>query len=548
MQREQLEFDVLFVGAGPANLAGAIHLKQLAAQQGREIEVCVIEKAAAVGGHSLSGAVLDPRALSELMPDYRDKGCPIEETDLRDGVFYLTPTGRFRVPYTPPYLHNAGCAVVSLSKLCSWLGGIAEELGVNVFPGFAGVEVLTDDAGRVLGVRTGDKGINRDGKPKSNAEPGVDLLAKVTVFGEGPKGSLLRELGRRLGVFDGRQPQVFETAVKEVIEIPADGAFARSPYTVLHTFGYPLGLDTKGGGFLYRMRDHRVSLGLVIGLDYENPMLEPYQEFLRFKRHPLIAEIIRGGKVLQQGAKTLAAGGYYTIPRLALDGALIVGDSASMLNVQRLKGIHTAMKSGMLAAEAALDAIASGEVGAHRLRSYQDRVAASWIRDELYAARNFGQALSLRGIAKFVALGAQMVSGGRGLVDPMRTVDDATTLAPGRHRDVPPVTDLDGTLYLDKLTGVYLSGTAHEEDQPCHLVIPDRELCVTRCWDTFRSPCTRFCPGQVYEMEPVEGGRPRLKLNPSNCLHCKTCEIKDPFHNILWTCPEGGGGPNYTIV
>ena len=548
MQHEQLEFDVLFVGAGPANLAGAVHLKQLAQQQGRELEVCVIEKAASIGGHSLSGAVLDPRALRELMPDYAARGCPIEQTDLRDGVFYLTPSGRFRLPYTPPYLHNAGCVVISLSKFCAWLGGIAEELGVNLFPGFAGVEALTDESGRVVGVRTGDKGINRDGKPKSNVEPGVDLMAKVTVFGEGPKGSLLRELGRTLGLFNGRQPQVFETAIKEVIEIPADGAFARSPDTVLHTFGYPLGLDTKGGGFLYRMRDNRVSLGLVIGLDYENPMLEPYREFLRFKKHPLIAEIIRGGKVLQQGAKTLAAGGYYTMPRLAVDGAVFVGDSASMLNVQRLKGIHTAMKSGMLAAETVLEALAADDLSARTLRSYADRVEASWIKTELWAARNFGQALSRKGPAKFVLLGAQMVSGGRGLVDPLATVDDATTLQPAREPEAPPVQDLDNTLYLDKLTGVYLSGTAHEEDQPCHLVIPDRELCVTRCWDTFRSPCTRFCPGQVYEMEIVAGGRPRLKLNPSNCLHCKTCEIKDPFHNILWTCPEGGGGPNYTVV
>lgn len=548
MQREQLEFDVLFVGAGPANLAGAIHLKQLAGRQGREVEVCVIEKAAAVGGHSLSGAVMDPRALAELMPEFKEKGCPIEETDLRDGVFYLTPGGQIRLPYTPPFLHNDGCFVVSLSKLCAWLGAVAEELGVNLFPGFAGVEALTDDTGRVVGVRTGDKGVNREGKPKSNVEPGVDLLAKVTVFGEGPKGSLLRELGRTHGIFQGRQPQVFETAVKEVIELPAGGPFARSPYTVLHTFGYPLGLDTKGGGFLYRMRDNRVALGLVVGLDYEDPMLEPYQAFLRFKRHPLIADVIRGGKVLQQGAKTLAAGGYYAMPRLAVDGALFVGDSASMLNVQRLKGIHTAMKSGMLAAETALEALAAGDASARVLQSYPERVEASWIKTELHRARNFGQALSRKGVVKFLLLGSQMVSGGRGLVDPMATVDDATTLKPGRLEEAPPVQNLDGQLYLDKLTGVYLSGTAHEEDQPCHLVIPDRELCVTRCWDTLRSPCTRFCPGQVYEMEPVDGGRPKLKLNPSNCLHCKTCEIKDPFHNILWTCPEGGGGPNYTVV
>jgi electron-transferring-flavoprotein dehydrogenase len=549
MGREKLEFDVLFVGAGPANLAGAIHLKKLAQQQGRDIEVCIIEKAESIGAHSLSGAVLDPKALIDLMPDFREKGCPIEETDLRDGVFYLTATGQLRLPYTPPYMHNEGCFIISLSKFCAWLGTIAEELGVNIFPGFAGVEALYDEAGRrVIGVRTGDKGVNKDGKPRTNFEPGVDLLAKVTVFGEGPKGSLIREVGTKLGIFAGQMPQVFETAVKEVIEIPAASPFLTSPFTVLHTFGYPLGLNTKGGGFLYRMKENRVSLGLVVGLDYEDPVLEPYQEFLRLKKHPLIADIIRDGKVLQQGAKTLAAGGLYTMPQLAVDGALFVGDSASMLNVQRLKGIHTAMKSGMLAAETILTAMGKGDVSAATLGDYRVKVDGSWIRNELYAARNFGQALSQKGIAKFITLGAQFVTGGRGFVDPMNITDDASTLQAGHFRPPTQVQDLDGKLYLDKLTGVYFSGTKHEEDQPCHLLIPDTELCVTRCWETFRSPCTRFCPGQVYEMIQEEGGRRRLKLTPSNCLHCKTCEIKDPFKNIVWTCPEGGGGPNYSIV
>jgi electron-transferring-flavoprotein dehydrogenase len=548
MEREQLEFDVVFVGGGPANLAGAIHLKHLAAQAGREVEICLIEKAESIGAHSLSGAVLDLRALAELLPDYRQRGCPIEETDLRDGVYYLTPRSQIRLPMTPAFMHNAGCAVISLSKFCAWLGSVAEELGVNIFPGFSGEEALYDESGRrVVGVRTGDKGIGKDGKPKSNMEPGVDLRAAVTVLGEGPKGSLLREIGKTLGIFDGKMPQVFETAIKEVIELPAESGLQNLPFTVVHTFGYPLGMDTKGGGFVYRMQENRVALGLVVGLDYENPMLEPYQEFLRFKRHPLIAGMIRGGKVLQQGAKTLAAGGWYTMPQLAVDGALFVGDSASMLNVQRLKGIHTAMKSGMLAAETALAALDRGDASFAVLREYAARVESSWIRTELFAARNFGQALSQKGLGKFITVGAQMVSGGRGFLDPMKTIEDAATLKPGHASAAPPVADLDGKLYLDKLTGVYFSGTQHEEDQPCHLVIPDPELCVTRCWETYRSPCTRFCPGQVYEMEE-DGGRPRLKLNPSNCLHCKTCEIKDPFKNIIWTCPEGGGGPKFTIT
>jgi electron-transferring-flavoprotein dehydrogenase len=549
VEREQLEFDVLFVGGGPASLAGAVHLKQLAQKKGSELEVCIIEKAESIGAHALSGAVLDLKALKELIPDYLAKGCPVEETDLRDGVFYLTPTGKFRLPYTPGYMHNAGCAVISLSKFCVWLGGVAEELGVNIFPGFAGTEALYDETGtRVIGVRTGDKGVNKEGKPKGNFEPGVDLLAKVTVFGEGPKGSLMREVGKKLGLFDGKLPQAFETAVKEVVEIPAESPFLSGPFTVLHTFGYPLGLDTKGGGFLYRMKDNRVALGLVVGLDYEDPMLEPYQEFLRFKKHPLVAEIIRGGKVLQQGAKTLSAGGYYTVPQLAVDGAVFVGDSASMLNVQRLKGIHTAMKSGMLAAEAIIAAVEKGDVSAGVLGVYAEKLKASWVWKELHQARNFGQALSQKGLAKFITLGAQFLSGGRGFVDPLKIVDDAGTMAPGHLRAPTSVAELDNKLYLDKLTGVYLSGTKHEEDQPCHLLIPDPEICVGRCWEAFRSPCTRFCPGFVYEMEENADGRPRMKLNPSNCLHCKTCEIKDPFKNIVWTCPEGGGGPGYSIV
>jgi electron-transferring-flavoprotein dehydrogenase len=446
-------------------------------------------------------------------------------------------------------MHNEGCHIISLSKLCAWLGTVAEELGINVFPGFAGTEALYDESGkRVIGVRTGDKGLNKDGQQKSTFEPGVDLLAKVTVFGEGPKGSLLREVAQKIGIFTGRMPQVFETAVKEVIEIPSESPFLKSPDSVLHTFGYPLGLDTKGGGFVYRMKENRVSLGLVVGMDYEDPMLEPYQEFLRFKKHPLIADIIRGGKVLQQGAKTLSAGGLYTMPQLAVDGALFVGDSASMQNVQRLKGIHTAMKSGMLAAEAILSAIEQNDFSVAALREYALKVDASWIKTELYEARNFGQALSQKGLAKFITVGAQYVSGGRGFVDPLKIVDDSTTMKAGSLRAATSVQDLDNKLYLDKLTGVYMSGAKHEEDQPCHLVIPDPNLCLTRCWDTFRSPCTRFCPGQVYEMIQEEGGRRRLKLTPSNCLHCKTCEIKDPFKNIIWTCPEGGGGPNYSIV
>ena len=549
--REALEFDVLFVGGGPANLAGAIHLMNLAQQAGKEIEVCLIEKAETIGSHSLSGAIMDPVAIKELMPDYLDNGCPIETAECRDEFYYLTPTGKIKVPYTPGYMHNDGCHIISLSKYCAWLGEQAEALGVMVFPGFAGTEVLYD-GDRVIGIRTGDKGIDKDGNKRPNFEPGVDLMAKVTVFGEGPKGSLLRELGKKLGIFDGKMPQVFETAVKEVIEIPESSPFVASDTTVLHSFGYPLGLNTKGGGFLYKMKDNRVALGFVVGLEYENPLLEPYQAFLNFKKHPLIAEIIAGGKVLQQGAKTLPAGGYYSMPRLAVDGALIVGDSAAMLNIQRLKGVHTATKSGMLAAETVMAAVDSGDYSVEALGAYQQKIDDSWIKKELFAARNFGQALSQKGFGKFITIGAQYLTGGRGFTDPMPMEEDSSSLqkvSDAAGAGVPAeVQDLDGKLYLDKLTGLYLSGTTHEENQPCHLVIPDTNLCITDCYENYRCPCTLFCPAQVYELEEESDGTKRIKLNPSNCLHCKTCEIKDPYKNITWTCPEGGGGPKYSIV
>lgn len=336
-------------------------------------------------------------------------------------------------------------------------------------------------------------------------------------------------------------------------EIPAVSPFLSSGKTVVHTFGYPLGLDTKGGGFLYKMKDNRISVGLVVSLDYEDPMLEPYEAFLRFKKHPLIAEIIAGGKVLQQGAKTLPVGGYYTMPLLSVAGALLVGDSASMLNAQRLKGIHTAMKSGMLAAETIVRALETKDFSRESLSGYETAVKNSWIETEHRKARNFSQALSRKGWRKFLHIGAQYVTAGRGLIDPMPITSDDRTLQklsgePAQLKAASGLDNLDGELYVDKLTGVYLSGTQHEEDQPCHLIVHDTDLCVTQCFETYRSPCTRFCPAQVYEMVEEPPGTRRLHLNPSNCLHCKTCEIKDPYENITWTCPEGGGGPRYTIV
>jgi len=553
--REEMEFDVLFVGGGPANLAGAIHLMNVAGRKGLKLEVCIIEKGSTIGSHSLSGAILDPVALKELIPDYIEKGCPVESAECKESFYYLTPDSSFHMPFTPKYMHNNGCFIISLSKFTAWLGEIAEDMGVNIFPEFPGTEILYDSGHtRVLGAATGDNGIDKNEKPKSNFEQGINLIARATVLGEGSRGSLTKDVGQKMGIFNGKMPQVFETAIKEVIELPENSPFIASDTTVLHSFGYPLGLNTKGGSFLYKMKNNMISLGLVVGLDYEDPALEPYEAFLQYKKHPLIANIIKDGKVLQQGAKTLSAGGLYTIPKLSVDGALFVGDSASMLNIQRLKGVHTAMKSGMLAAEAIISAVEKNDFTRNTLALYDASFEKSWIKDELYEARNFTQAMAKKIISMSMHLGAQYFTSGRGIKDPLKiTPDNSTlkTLSPKQAEmiDAKIKEEVDGRLYIDKLTGVYLSGTQHEEDQPCHIIIHDFDICSNECYQLYRNPCTRFCPGEVYEIKKDEiSNKIELKLNPSNCLHCKTCEIKDPFKNITWTCPEGGGGPAYSIM
>lgn len=552
--REQIEFDVLFVGGGPASLAGAIHLMKLARARGLDLEVALIEKGANIGSHALSGAVLNPIALKELIPDYGEAGCPIE-TDVRGDAFYfLTGKRHHRVPFVPKYMHNKGFHIISLSKFVAWLGGVAEGLGVNIFPGFAGKEVLYgQDERTIIGVRTGDKGIDKDNVPKANFEAGIDILAKVTVFGEGPRGSLLQAASKNLHIFAGRMPQVFETGIKEVIQLTETNYFSVSPANDIHTFGYPLGLDTHGGGFIYEMKDNRVSLGLIVALSYQDPMLDLYKEFIRFKRHPFVSELIKGGRVIEQGARTIVSGGYYTVPKLAVDGGLFVGGSAAMLNPPALKGIHTSMKSGMLAAEAILEAFGKGDFTQKTL-SYDDQLEKSWLKKELYLGRNFTQTASKKGLLKFLHMGAQYLTGGRGILDKMPIEEDAKTLtclkdAPATRTKIYEGQTYDDTLFVDKLTGVYLSKTKHREDQPCHLIVHDPDLCVSTCFDAYRCPCTRFCPGNVYELEIDDRGRAkRLKLNPANCLHCKTCEIKDPYGNITWICPEGGDGPGYTVA
>ncbi|MBW2035997.1 MAG: electron transfer flavoprotein-ubiquinone oxidoreductase [Deltaproteobacteria bacterium] len=551
--REKIEFDVLFVGGGPANLAGAIHLMQLATSKGIHLEVAMIEKGAEIGCHALSGAVLNPIALAELMPDYREKGCPIEVDVRGEELRFLTETSQYRVPFVPRYMKNRGFHIISLSRFVRWLAEIAEGLGVNIFPGFAGKEVrYASDRKTVIGIRTGDKGLGKDGRPRANFEPGIDILAKVTVLGEGAGGSLLREVSGALNIFSGKMPQTFETGIKEVIELPEGNYFLSSRGNVIHTFGYPLGLNTHGGGFIYQMKDNRVSVGFVVGLSYRDPMLDLYEEFMRFKRHPFAQRIISGGRVLEHGARTLTSSGYYSIPKLSVDGAVFVGTGASMLNAPALKGIHTSMKSGMLAAETMIEAFQKGDFTQDTLNCYQELIESTWLKEELYRGRNFAQTVSKEGLIKFFHLGAQYLTGGRGIIDKMPIAKDSDTLKSLRPEASPRKkvkAVYDDVLFVDKLTGVYLSKTQHREDQPSHLIIHDPKLCVEQCFRTYRCPCTRFCPGNVYELEIDENtDEKRLKVNPANCLHCKTCEIKDPYGNITWTCPEGGDGPKYTIV
>ena len=555
IEREKIDFDVLFVGGGPASLAGAIRLMQLAGKKNMNLEVALIEKGAEIGSHALSGAVLNPVALRELVPDFLEKQCPIEGTVTEDAFYFLTPKKQYRIPIIPRYMHNKGFFIISLSKFTRWLGNIAEDLGINIFPGFAGKEVLyAKDQKTITGVRTGDKGLGKDGKPKSNFEPGIDLLAKVTVFGEGARGNLIQDISQKLNLFSGKMPQVFETGIKEVIQLPEDNYFTSSRGNEIHTFGYPLGLNPPGGGFIYEIKDNKVALGFLAGLCYEDAGLDIYDEFIKFKQHPFIADILKDGKVLEQGARTVSTGGYFTIPELAVDGGVFVGGSAAMQNTPGLKGIHLSMKSGMLAAEAIINAFEKNNFTRETLSDYHDLFEKSWAKKEIFEVRNFSQALSKKGLIKFIHLGAQYVTKGRGMYDNMPLEKDYKTLKPEKYRDdnirtVPEKKRLDGVLYVDKLTGVYLSKTMHREDQPSHIIIHDRDLCVTECFKTYRCPCTRFCPGDVYEIETDQNtSLRRLKLNPSNCLHCKTCDIKDPYRNITWTCPEGGEGPGYTVL
>ncbi len=545
--RETLDVDVLFVGAGPAGLGGAIRLAQLAKEKGKTLQITVLEKAKEVGAHACSGAVMDPKALRELLPDFEAQGAPVESPVEEDFVWFLTAEECAILPFTPPSLRQHGNLIISLGQMVRWLSSKAEELGVNVFPGFPAVDALVEE-GRVAGVRTGDKGIDKQGRRKANYEPGVDIRAKLTVVGEGPRGSLTRILVDRFRLAEDRPPQVYATGVKEIWELPPGATHCGR---VVHTMGWPLPGDTFGGGFIYTMSRDRLDLGFVVGLDYRDPFTDPHHELQRFKTHPKVRAMLERGRMVEYGAKTIPEGGWEAVPKLAMPGAMLAGDSAGLLDGRRLKGVHLALKSGMLAAETAFEALEKGDLSEKALSAYPARVEASYIRKELRASRNFKKGFKLGFAAGVLGAAAGEFTGGWspfGFLgigaghERMRSVKKAH----GREDAKPERIPFDDRLTFSKLSDLYHSGTIHEEDQPCHLHVLEPSICVERCTKEYGNPCQHFCPAAVYEwVKKDEADAGRLQINASNCVHCKTCDIMDPYGIIRWVPPEGGGGPAY---
>lgn len=563
--RDVMEVDVLFVGGGISCLSGALHLSNLIEKHNKKVEdsgsgkaldetmIAVLEKGAYPGSHGISGAVMDPVALRELVPDFLKKGAPLESEVTKESVALLTKKFCIKSPVTPPPLNNHGNYVVSVSRLNEWLGSLVEENGIDIFPGFAGTEVLYED-NKVIGVRTGDKGIDSDGSKKSNYEPGIDLKAKVTVFGEGSRGSLTKSVIQKLNLDEGKNPQGYVVGVKEVWELP-EGRIEAGHIT--HTLGYPLKNDTYGGGFIYGMKNNMVSIGLLTGLDYQDPLLDPHREFQKFKLHPSVRNLLKDGKLIQYGAKTAPVGGFFSVPKMSFDHGIIIGDSANFFVTQKLKGIHTAMKSGMIAAETIFESLLKDDCSESGLQGYKTAIAESYVGRELYKSRNWHQAFDKGLLTAMIKAGLQYVLGGSIIASRLETRSDYTHLqtvvkqygtespSESKRGDV----KFDGELTFDKETDVYYSGTTHEESQPPHLKILDPSICFDKCTKEYQNPCVRFCPANVYEVvEDEDTGKSEMKLNFSNCVHCKTCDVKDPYENILWVPPEGGGGPKYTMM
>ena len=541
MERESMEFDVVIVGAGPAGLAAAIRLRQIAIEQDREISVCVVEKAADLGAHTLSGAVLEPRALNELIPDWKEKGAPLNTPVTDDRFMFLTETRAFKLP-TPPQMHNDGNYIVSMGRVVKWLGEQAEELGAEVYPGFAAAEVLYHEDGSVKGIATGDMGLDRDGQPKDNHEPGMELHGRYTFFAEGCRGSLTRELEDRLGLRNG-DPQTYAIGIKELWEIdPARHHAGRA----MHSVGWPMDRKTYGGSFLYHLEDHQVAVGFVVALDYQNPYLSPFEEFQRFKTHPSIRETFEGGRRICYGARALNEGGLQSLPKLIFPGGAVIGCSAGFLNVPKIKGNHLAMKSGMLAAEAAAQAL-SGERPGNMLEAYPEAFEASWAYDELYRARNIRPSFH-RGLWAGLAYSAIDTYLLRGKAPwTFKNHADHSALRPKDGFTPIDYPKPDGKVTFDRLSSVYISNTNHDDNQPCHLTLKDESVPIAHNLEKYDAPEQRYCPAGVYEIvRKDDGSEPRLQINYQNCVHCKTCDIKDPSQNIVWTVPQGGDGPAYT--
>jgi len=543
-ERESMPYDVVIVGAGPAGLAAAIRLKQLADEAGREISVCILEKGSEVGAHILSGAVVDPRALDELLPNWRELDSPMTVPVTENHHWVLTAKKKYALPHlmTPPFMHNKGTYTVSLGNLCRWLAGQAEALGVEIFPGFAAAEVLFNDDGSVKGVATGDMGVARDGTHKADYQPGMELHGRYTFFAEGARGHLTKELKRIFELERDSQPQVYGIGLKELWDIDPD---KHVPGRVIHTQGWPLD-DAWGGGFLYHQANNQVALGFVVALNYRNPYLSPFEEFQRWKQHPAIREVLEGGRRVSYGARAINEGGWQAVPQLAFPGGALIGCSAGFVNVPRIKGSHTAMKSGMLAAEAAFEAIAADRTG-DTLSAYEESLRSSWVADELKLVRNVEPL-----VARFGGAAGTLLAG----IDMwMRTLKIGLPFTLRHHPDneslyrkdlVRPIDypKPDGVISFDRLSSVFVSNTNHEEDQPVHLTLKDPTVPTRINLPDYAGPEQRYCPAGVYEFVE-EGGRTRLQINAQNCVHCKTCDIKDPAQNINWVVPEGGGGPNY---